>query len=40
MAARRYVVMGAGEVGRYLAQSLSADGHTVALIDNDPAISH
>ncbi len=37
MAARRYVVMGAGEVGRYLAQSLSAEGHTVALIDQDPA---
>jgi trk system potassium uptake protein TrkA len=29
--------MGAGEVGRYLARSLSADGHTVVLIDSDPA---
>lgn len=36
MDAKRYVVMGAGEVGSYLARSLSADGHTVALIDNDP----
>jgi trk system potassium uptake protein TrkA len=36
MDAMRFVVMGAGEVGRYLARSLSADGHTVALIDIDP----
>ena len=28
--------MGAGEVGRYLARSLSADRHTVTLIDSDP----
>jgi trk system potassium uptake protein TrkA len=28
--------MGAGEVGRYLARSLSADNHTVTLIDSDP----
>lgn len=28
--------MGAGEVGRYLARSLSADGHIVTLIDSDP----
>jgi len=33
---QRFVVMGAGEVGRYLARSLSADGHRVALIDSDP----
>ena len=33
---RRYVVMGAGEVGRYLARSLSADGHNVTVIDNNP----
>ena len=37
MEAKRYVVMGAGEVGRYLARSLSADGHSVTLIDSDPA---
>ncbi|MGH0031397.1 MAG: Trk system potassium transporter TrkA [Myxococcota bacterium] len=36
MKPKRYVVMGAGEVGRYLARSLSADGHTVTLIDSDP----
>lgn len=36
MSEKRFVVMGAGEVGRYLARSLSADGHTVTLIDNDP----
>jgi trk system potassium uptake protein TrkA len=36
MDARRYVVMGAGEVGRYLARTLSADGHSVTLIDEDP----
>jgi trk system potassium uptake protein TrkA len=29
--------MGAGEVGTFLARSLSADGHTVTLIDSDPA---
>lgn len=29
--------MGAGEVGRYLARSLSADGHSVTLIDSDPS---
>jgi len=37
MNAKRYVVMGAGEVGTFLARSLSADGHTVTLIDSDPA---
>ncbi len=37
MDAKRYVVMGAGEVGRYLARSLSAGGHTVTLIDSDPS---
>ena len=36
MEARRFVVMGAGEVGRHLARSLSADGHTVTIIDSDP----
>lgn len=34
---RRYVVMGAGEVGRYLARTLSADGQDVTLVDSDPA---
>lgn len=36
MKERRYVVMGAGEVGRFLARSLSEDGHAVTLIDSDP----
>lgn len=33
----RYVVMGAGEVGCHLARTLSAEGHRVTLIDNDPS---
>ena len=37
MSTKKYVVMGAGEVGRYLARSLSAAGHAVTLIDSDPA---
>ena len=36
MAEKTYVVMGAGEVGRHLARSLSANGQRVALIDSDP----
>lgn len=36
MSPRRYVVMGAGEVGRFLARSLSADGHDVSLVDSNP----
>jgi trk system potassium uptake protein TrkA len=36
MVSKRFVVMGAGEVGRYLARSLSAEGHSVTVIDNDP----
>jgi len=36
MKPKRFVVMGAGEVGRYLARSLSADRHTVTLIDSNP----
>jgi len=35
--AKRFVIMGAGEVGRYLARSLSGAGHSVTLIDADPA---
>lgn len=35
MDARRYVVMGAGEVGRHLARRLSAAGHSVTMIDSD-----
>ncbi|MCA9512235.1 MAG: Trk system potassium transporter TrkA [Myxococcota bacterium] len=31
---RRYVVMGAGEVGRHLALTLSRAGHTVTIIDH------
>lgn len=34
---KRFVIMGAGEVGRYLARSLSGSGHSVVLIDSDPA---
>lgn len=37
MARKRLVVMGAGEVGCYLARTLSAEGHSVTLIDSDPA---
>ncbi|MEZ4279646.1 MAG: Trk system potassium transporter TrkA [Myxococcota bacterium] len=37
MEMKRFVIMGAGEVGRYLARSLSASGHAVTLIDSDPA---
>jgi trk system potassium uptake protein TrkA len=36
MGTKRYAVMGAGEVGCYLARTLSADGHHVTLIDPDP----
>jgi trk system potassium uptake protein TrkA len=39
MDAKRFVVMGAGEVGRYLARSLSAEQHDVTLIDSDPAMA-
>lgn len=34
---KRYVIMGAGEVGRHLARTLSLEGHKVTLIDNNPA---
>lgn len=34
---KRFVIMGAGEVGRYLARSLSGSGHAVTLVDSDPA---
>jgi len=36
MKSKRFVVMGAGEVGLYLARSLSGEGHAVTLIDSDP----
>ncbi|MBW2290221.1 MAG: NAD-binding protein, partial [Deltaproteobacteria bacterium] len=36
MDSKRYAVMGAGEVGCYLARSLSEEGHQVTLIDSDP----
>ena len=36
MDTKRYAVMGAGEVGCYLARSLSEEGHQVTLIDSDP----
>lgn len=38
MDVKRYAVMGAGEVGRHLARTLSAQGHQVTLIDNDPSV--
>ena len=37
MGEKRYVVMGAGEVGFHLAQTLSQQGHDVAVIELDPA---
>jgi trk system potassium uptake protein TrkA len=36
MNAKRYVVMGAGEVGFHLARSLSQEGHAVTVIELDP----
>jgi trk system potassium uptake protein TrkA len=36
MPSRRYLVMGAGEVGFHLAQSLSSQGHHVTVIELDP----
>ncbi len=36
MAKRHFAVMGAGEVGCHLARTLSAEGHRVTLIDNNP----
>ena len=37
MDARRFVIMGAGEVGRYLAGRFSLQAHDVTLVDLDPA---
>jgi trk system potassium uptake protein TrkA len=37
MTSKQFAVMGAGEVGRYLARTLSDEGHRVTLIDRDPA---
>lgn len=37
MNSQRYVVMGAGEVGFHLARSLSSEGHSVTVVDSDPA---
>ena len=34
---KRFAVMGAGEVGVYLARSLSSEGHRVTVIDSDPS---
>jgi trk system potassium uptake protein TrkA len=36
MSSKHFTVMGAGEVGCYLARSLAADGHRVTVIDSDP----
>jgi trk system potassium uptake protein TrkA len=35
VASKNFTVMGAGEVGRYLARALSSEGHHVTLIDSD-----
>ncbi|MCR9093506.1 MAG: Trk system potassium transporter TrkA [bacterium] len=35
METRRFVILGAGEVGRYLASQLSVQGHRVTVIDED-----
>ncbi len=32
----KIVIAGAGSVGRYMAKQLSASGHTIVIIDNDP----
>ncbi len=37
MSKKRYLIMGAGELGRHLARTLSADGHDITIIDFDPA---
>jgi len=37
MGNKRYVIMGAGEVGCHLARTLSAQGHRVTVVDNDPS---
>jgi trk system potassium uptake protein TrkA len=37
MSTKHFAVMGAGEVGSYLARTLSSEGHRVTLIDSDPA---
>ena len=34
---KRFTVMGAGEVGVYLARSLASEGHRVTVIDSDPS---
>lgn len=36
MGRKRYVVMGAGEVGFHLARSLSAEDHDIVIVDQDP----
>jgi len=35
-APKRFVLMGAGEVGCHLARTLSGEGHSITLIDSDP----
>ena len=37
MERKRYIVMGAGAVGTYLAETLAGDGHSVTLIDSNDA---
>ena len=39
MAQKRYVVMGAGEVGFHLARSLSQEGHNVAVKAKDGKVA-
>lgn len=38
MEAKRYVVMGAGQVGFELARSLSQEGHNVTVIEREPSV--
>ncbi|MEM9290782.1 MAG: Trk system potassium transporter TrkA [Acidobacteriota bacterium] len=38
MQRKRYVVMGAGQVGWQLARSLSSEGHNLTIIEVDPAV--
>ena len=37
MDTKHFAIMGAGEVGCFLARTLSAEGHHVTLIDSDPS---
>lgn len=34
----KVVIVGGGSVGRFIAQQLGASGHSVVIVDNDPAV--